>query len=292
MQKIKQCLWFDTQAEEATQFYTSLFKNSKIGKTARYGKSGAHVSGQKEGSIMTVEFELEGLTIMALNGGPIFKFTPALSFFVWCDDEKEINELWQKLSEGGEVRMGLDKYPFAQKYGFTSDKYGVNWQLILKSNSQKIAPSFLFVNQLFGKGEEAIHFYMSLFKNSKIDFITRDESTRSVMHSIFSLDGQNFVLMEGQGNHNFTFNNAFSLVITCETQQEIDHYWLKLSEGGKPEQCGWLTDKYGVSWQIVPTIIGDLAATSDSNKSERVMKVLLEMQKIDIKTLEQAAKGK
>lgn len=287
MQKINPCLWFDTQAEDAAKFYTSLFKKSKIGKIARYGEAGAQVSGQKKDSVMTVEFEIEGYKILGLNGGPIFKFTPALSLFVWCETEAEIDELWQKLGTGGEVRMGLDKYPWAEKYGWTADRYGVEWQLMLSPQAQKITPAFLFVKELFGKGEEAMNFYMSLFKNSQVHSIARDEATKTIQHCIFSLEGQNFALMEGEGSHNFTFSSAFSLVINCETQDEIDTYWTKLSAGGSTEQCGWLKDKYGVSWQITPRIMDELM--SDPLKSEKVMKAMLQMKKLDIKKLRQAA---
>ena len=291
MLKINQCLWFDNQAEEASQFYTSVFKKSKVGRKARYGKSAAAMSGQKEGSVMTVEFQLENLTILALNGGPLFQQTPALSFFVWCDTEKEIDDLWRQLSQGGKVRMGLDKYSFAPKYGFTADKYGVNWQLILKPNKQKMAPAFLFVDNLFGKGQEAIDFYSSIFENSKVEFNSRDESTKTIMHCLFSLEEQNFVLMEGQGKHNFAFNNSFSLYVVCETQKEIDHFWSRLSKGGSEGPCGWLRDKFGVSWQIVPSIVGKLAADKDTKKADRVMKAILEMKKLDMKTLLAAAQS-
>ncbi len=286
MQKINPCLWFNDQAEEATKFYTSLFKNSEVGKIARYSDTGGKVSGQKKDTVMTVEFELEGQTILALNGGPTFKFTPALSLFVWRKTEKDIDELWEKLSAGGEVRMGLDKYPWAPKYGWTTDKYGVDWQLMLSDNEPKIAPAFLFVEKLFGKGEEAINFYMSLFNNSKIKFIARDESTKTILHCVFSLDGQDFVLMEGPGTHSFTFSHAFSLIVNCDTQEEIDDYWQNLSAGGSTEQCGWLKDKYGVSWQIVPSVLGELM--NDPIKSDHVMKALVQMTKPDIAKIVEA----
>ncbi len=288
MQKINPCLWFNSQAEEAAKFYTSVFKNSQVQEIARYGASGAQVSGQKAGSVMTVQFELEGQTILGLNGGPEFKFTPALSFFIWCETEKEVDDLWKKFSYGGEVRMGLDKYPWAQKYGWTADKYGVDWQIILSPNKQKIAPAFLFVNKHFGKGEEAINFYTSLFKNSKIDSISRDEKTNTVMHCIFTLEGQQFALMEGAGTHHFDFSHAFSLTVNCKDQSEIDYYWENLSKGGSVEPCGWVKDKYGVSWQITPTSINKMMTDPDSEKAERVMKEMLKMKKIDLKSLEKA----
>ncbi|MGZ3774265.1 MAG: VOC family protein [Pseudobdellovibrionaceae bacterium] len=288
MEKISSCLWFNNQAEEAARFYVSLFKNSKISKVVRYGESASEVSGQKKGSVMTVDFEIEEQNILGLNGGPQFKFTPALSFFVWCETEREIDQLWKNLTQGGTVRMELDTYPFAQKYGWVTDKFGVEWQFMLSNHKQKIAPCLLFVDKLFGKGEEAMNFYMSLFDNSKVEFMARNESTNTIAHAVFSLNGQNFVLMEGQGNHNYSFSNAFSLVINCDTQQEIDLYWTKLSEGGQAGQCGWLTDKYGIAWQVVPKVLEKMISDTNTTKSEKVMKAMLTMQKLDIKDLEQA----
>jgi predicted 3-demethylubiquinone-9 3-methyltransferase (glyoxalase superfamily) len=159
MQKISPCLWFDDQGEEAAKFYTSIFKDSKMGDVTRYGKEGYEIHGREEGTVMTVEFEIEGQKFLALNGGPIFKFNEAISFQVYC-----------------------------------------------------------------------------------------------------------------------------------ETQEEVDYYWEKLSEGGdeKAQQCGWLKDKYGVSWQIVPTILIKMLKDKDSEKSQRVMKAMLQMHKLDISILKKA----
>ena len=162
MQKIIPCLWFDDKAEEAAKFYASVFRNSRIGDVTHYGKEGYEIHGRKAGSVLTVEFEIEGQKFVALNGGPVFKFNEAISFQVHC-----------------------------------------------------------------------------------------------------------------------------------ETQKEIDYYWEKLTEGGdrKVQQCGWLKDKYGVSWQIVPVVLGKMLQDKDTMKSDRVMKALLQMRKLDIMTLERAYKA-
>ena len=163
MQKISPCLWFDDQGEEAAKFYTSIFKDSKIGDVTRYGKEGYEIHGREEGTVMTVEFEIEGQKFLALNGGPIFKFNEAISFQVYC-----------------------------------------------------------------------------------------------------------------------------------ETQEEVDYYSVKLSEGGdeKAQVCGWLKDKYGVSWQIVPIILIEMLKDKDSEKSQKVMKAMLQMHKLDISTLKKAYEEK
>ena len=157
MQKITPFLWFDDKAEEAVNFYVSIFKNSKIGSIARYGEAGAEVSGRQKGTVMTVTFQLDGQEFMALNGGPLFKFTEAISFMV-----------------------------------------------------------------------------------------------------------------------------------NCKTQEEVDELWEKLSAGGEKGRCGWLKDKYGLSWQIVPTVLGEMMQDKDAEKSKRVMEAMLQMDKLDIKTLKQA----
>ncbi len=161
MQKITPFLWFDSEAEEAARFYCAVFKNSKLGTVARYGEAGADVSGQPKGTVMTVDFRLNGQEFIALNGGPLFKFTEAISF-----------------------------------------------------------------------------------------------------------------------------------VVNCKTQKEVNYYWEKLSKGGKKGQCGWLKDKFGVSWQIVPTGLGQLFGGKNSKKSERAMQAMLKMSKLDIGALKKAYEGK
>jgi predicted 3-demethylubiquinone-9 3-methyltransferase (glyoxalase superfamily) len=161
-QRITPCLWFDTQAEEAVMFYSLIFRHSKIGKITRYGKEGHEIHGKPEGTVMTVEFEIDGQAFTALNGGPVF-----------------------------------------------------------------------------------------------------------------------------------TFNEAISFQVNCETQQEVDYYWEKLSEDGdeKAQQCGWLKDKYGVSWQVVPKKLSEWVGDPDSEKSQRAMKVMLQMKKIEMEKIKQAYEG-
>lgn len=284
MKPITPCLWFDGQAEEAARFYATVFSNTRIGKIARYGNAGAEVSGQKAGSVMTIEFQIEDLPFLGLNGGPEFKFSPALSFFVSCSSEEEIHSLWKKLAD--QARMELGKYPWAELYGWTTDRFGVDWQLMLNPQPQKIVPAFLFVDGLFGKGEEAINFYTSVFPNSKIESLTRDETTKTVMHASLTLNGQMFMLMDGAGEHGFKFTHATSLIVYCTTQSEVDHYHEKLSRGGSIEPCGWVKDKYGVSWQEVPEVLSDLMANPE--KSEAVMKAMLGMKKLDFAALARA----
>ncbi|HRH26315.1 MAG TPA: VOC family protein [Candidatus Paceibacterota bacterium] len=135
MQKIIPHLWFDTEAEEAATLYMSIFNGGKIKSSTRYGEAGFEVHNMKAGTVMTIEFEIEGLTFIGLNAGPVFKFTPAISFMVNCKIKEEVDELWNKLIEGGTALMPLDKYPFSERYGWVKDKYGEHLQIGVFSDS-------------------------------------------------------------------------------------------------------------------------------------------------------------
>lgn len=291
MSKISPCLWFDGRVEEAAKFYATVFGDVKIGTKAYYGKSSEEVSGQKAGTLMTLEITIHGLDVLLLNGGPHFKLNPSGSFFIACKDEKEIDETWKKLSEGGRVRMGLDKYPWAEKYGWTADKYGVEWQMmIMPATLQKITPTLLFVDKMKGRAEEAAKLYASIFPKSEIAFISKNEKTGLVDFSSLNLGGEFLNLMDGDGNHGFEFNEAFSLMIYCEDQKEVDFYWNQLtSDGGSEAPCGWLNDMFGVRWQIVSRRMN--AMVEDTAKGDKVMAALLKMKKPDLAVLEAAARS-
>lgn len=294
MQKIVPCLWFDDKAEEAAKFYTSVFKNSKVGKISRY--STETPSNKPVGSVLTVSFELEGLKFVGLNGGPFFKLNPSISFIVGCESKDEVNTLWNKLGEGGKVLMPLDKYPFSEWYGWTEDKYGVSWQLILVSpvgsDMPKIVPSLLFVGNNYGNADKAVNFYLSVFNNSKVGNLMKygpgqePNKEGTVMFCDFMIENFWLAAMDGGGEHNFAFNEALSFIIYCKNQEEIDYFYDKLSVVPEAEVCGWLKDKFGVSWQLVTKKIDELI------EDEKVMKALLEMKRLDVRKLEEIYNNK
>ncbi len=296
MQKITPFLWYDKQAEDAAKFYTSVFKNSKLGSVTKYNEASAKASGMQSGSVMTASFEIEGYNFTAINGGPVFKINPSISFFVHSKEEKEIDDLWKKLTDGGKALMELNKYDWSKKYGWVEDKFGLSWQLMLVDNDfeQKIVPSLLFTGIKFGKANEAINFYTLIFRNAKVDNVFKyglealPDNPEALMYADFTLEGKKFAAMDGAGEHNFQFNEAVSFVVNCDNQKDLDHFWNKLSEGGDPkaQMCGWLKDRYGVSWQIVPSILSKLL--SDGEKSRKVMEQVLQMKKLDIAKLEKA----
>jgi predicted 3-demethylubiquinone-9 3-methyltransferase (glyoxalase superfamily) len=155
---------------------------------------------------------------------------------------------------------------------------------------QKITP-FLWFND---NAEEAMNYYVSIFKNSKILSVNRHGDagrgpSGSVMTATFELDGQQFTALNG--GPEFGFTEAISFFVNCETQQEVDELWDKLCAGGQPSMCGWLKDKYGLSWQIIPKALGEMLGDKDPEKAGRVMRAMLQMQKIDVKTLKEAYDG-
>lgn len=237
-QKITYCLWFNKQAEQAVNFYTTVFKNTKITNIA-YNPT--DTPSGKTGTLLTASFELEGQEFMVLNGGPEFTLNPSISFMVHCDTADEVDLLWGKLSETGKVRMPLDQYPFSDRYGWIEDQYGVSWQLILPKDKapQKVMPSLMFVNEVCGKAEEAIQHYTSIFpperdsragRDTKTGTIARypagmdSEKEGNIMYADFMLESQWFATMDSGQKHQFHFDEAISFMIHCETQDEIDHY--------------------------------------------------------------------
>lgn len=299
-QKIIPHLWFDKEAGQAAEFYTSIFPSSKI-------LHRALLHDTPSGTCEVLSFSLNGYQFAAISAGPLFKLNPSISFFVNFDPSKDprakenLDLLWKKLSEGGTPLMELDQYPFSERYGWIQDRFGVSWQLILTNPKGEerpfIAPSLLFVGAVSGRAEEAIDYYVSVFKDSARGLTARygknQEPDRegTLMFADFKIEGQWFAAMDSAHEHQFGFNEAVSLMIPCETQQEIDAYWKKLSHVPEAEQCGWVKDKFGVSWQITPARMQELLSDPDPKKVARVTQAFLKMKKFDLATLEKAAKG-
>jgi predicted 3-demethylubiquinone-9 3-methyltransferase (glyoxalase superfamily) len=295
--KISPFFWFDKQAEEAISFYTAIFPQSRIVQIKRY-PSDYQVGPQSDmaGRILTAEFELAGQRFFALDGGPYFQFTPAISLMVNCDSVDEIDQLWEQLAAGGSVLMPLQAYPFNERFGWLTDRYGLTWQLQLGSQQQKIVPFLTFTGPQHGKAERAIAFYTALLPDSGIDRIERygegeDGPAGTVRFVQFRLNGQTFMAIDNALAHDFTFSEAISLFVDCSTQAEIDHLWDALSAVPEAEQCGWLKDRFGVSWQIIPDNMGEWMSDSDPERAQRVAMAMMEMKKIDIAALERARLG-
>jgi predicted 3-demethylubiquinone-9 3-methyltransferase (glyoxalase superfamily) len=298
-------LWFDKEAKEAAEFHVSVFGgDSKV-------KRVQTLSDTPGGDTDIVAFELWGYSFASISAGPYFKLNPSISFTVNFDPSEDadarahLDEIWEKLSEGGTVRMPLDTYPFSERYGWVEDKYGVNWQLILTNPEgeprPRIIPALTFVGDVAGKAEEATDYYISVFKDTaggaargqmfRYPAGMEPDKEGTVMFTDFTLAGQWFMAMDSAHEHKFAFNEALSIMVNCDSQEEIDYYWEKLSAVPESEQCGWLKDKYGVSWQITPTRLEEMMASEDKEAVMRATQAFLQMKKFDLAELERAFKG-
>jgi predicted 3-demethylubiquinone-9 3-methyltransferase (glyoxalase superfamily) len=301
MRRITPHLWFDKEAKDAALLYTSLIPNSKITNLTTLHDT-------PSGDCDTVSFELSGQAFMAISAGPLFKFNPSVSFHLKCRTKEEIDAIFEKLSEGGKILMPLGSYPFSERYCWLEDKYGLSWQLILvgeREMEQRIVPALMFVGKVCGKTEEAITFYSEVFRNSpagteagsNAKILARygrgeePDKENTVRYASFTLLDQEFGAMDSAREHRFAFNEAVSFMVPCDTQGEIDYFWERLSADPMAGQCGWLKDRYGLSWQITPTIMSQMLAGADKDRLARVTKAFLQMKKFDIDALKRAYEG-
>lgn len=287
--KIIPHIWFDKEARLATALYASVFPDSKIDHIAT-------ITGTPSGDCDIVTFTLASQKFMAMSAGPYFKLNPAISFFTVFDKEADIEKAWEALVKDGKILMPYATYPWAEKYGWLQDKFGMSWQFSMSEHhkpEQKISPLLMFTKEHAGKAKEAMDYYTSLFPDSKIDMSVPygkgdNDMEGFIKHARFTLNGLGFMAMDSSAAHDFTFNEALSLIVTCDTQKEIDHYWEKLSAVPEAEQCGWLKDKYGVSWQIVPSAMNEMMTKGSKEQGTRVTKAFMTMKKFDIEKLEDA----
>lgn len=292
MSKITPHLWFDREAVEAAELYSSTFPGSRVTEVSTLHDT-------PSGDVDVVSFELFGQPFMAISAGPLFTFTPAVSFLVRCRSKLEVDGYWETLSAGGTPLMPLGSYPFSERFGWTSDRYGLNWQVMEADDGdfeQRIVPTLMFVGEVCGRAEEAITFYTSVFPDSEVGDVLRHaegeepERERMIEHAGFTLAGQELAAMDSARDHDFGFNEAVSFMVGCETQDEIDYYWGSLSAVPAAEQCGWLQDRFGVSWQVVPAVLGELLRGS-KEQAARVTEAFLQMKKFDLAELKRAYEG-
>ncbi|MDF2930928.1 MAG: hypothetical protein K0R36_259 [Chryseobacterium sp.] len=277
------CLWYDGDGKESAEFYCNVFNGTITADTP-----------------VVLNIDLFGQKLMLLNGGPQFEKNASVSFMVMCETEDEVQKYWDQLEQGGIVLMPLDSYPWSKKYGWVRDKFGVTWQLYLgeKENEQKIIPTLMFIHQNNGKAMEAMELYTRVFPNSKIGRVLKygdgvgDEShevPENVQHAHFEIDSYSLFCMDNSYDHKFDFNEGISMVVMTDDQEQTDHLWNSLtSDGGRESMCGWLKDKFGFSWQIVPKKLIQLMNDPDPEKAQHVVQAMMKMQKIIIKDLEEA----
>lgn len=292
-------LWFDNNAAAAVQFYQTVFPDMQVGRVLRYGKEGFEIHQRPEGSVMSIDFMIWGTDFQAINGGPVFRMNPSISFFILCDTATEAEGFWNALSEEGQILMPLDRYEWSESYGWLQDRYGVSWQIFTGQRSdpdQRISPALMFSGKQLGRAEEAMQFYTSVFEDGEILGVQKyppggayPEGT--VMHAEFRIAGRNLMAMDSAEDHAFGFNEGISLVVRCTTQEQIDYFWNKLTDGGSEVECGWLKDRFGISWQVVPVQLDKMLADPDRSKAERVTKAFLQMKKLELEKLEEVYNG-
>ena len=293
MPKIVPHLWFDKEAGQAARFYVSAFPGSRI-------LHASTLEGTPSGQVEVLVVELRGQEFQLISAGPYFKPNPSISFLVACESGAEVDRYWKAFGEGSTALMPLDAYPFAERYGWLEDRYGFSWQFIHSSGirpSRKIVPTLMFTGGVLGRAEEAARRYASVFPGSKLLEVLRygpDEAPNTesmAKHLEFSLSGQGFAAMDSAYDHDFAFNEAVSLIAYCGSQEEIDRYWKALSARPEAEQCGWLKDEFGVSWQIVPEALDRMMRDPDPERRARVTEAFLAMKKFDLAKLEKAYRG-
>lgn len=294
MQKIFPHLWYDKEAAEAVTFYTGIFDDAKIlNKTI--------IRDTPSGDAELLSFQLEGQQFAAISAGPFFQFNPSVSFMVFCDTPEEVDKKHAALSKGGVELMPLGEYTFSKRYAWIQDRFGLSWQLMgtaeTPEKGKKIVPILLFGAGVCGKAEEAVNFYTELFHDSGISLISHygegeaQVPEASVNYAAFCLEGISFGAMDHGYGADFSFNEAVSFIINCQNQQEIDYYWKGLSFVPEAEQCGWLKDRYGVSWQVTPAELDEIMYHGSEDEKRRVTEAFLKMKKFDLEELKRARIG-
>ncbi|MEZ5019608.1 MAG: VOC family protein [Bacteroidales bacterium] len=270
-------IWCDNNAREAADFYISVFPETKV----------------SDENPVVVMLEMSGQRLMLINGGDMFRPNPSISLMYLTASQGEVEEIYSKLVAGGKAMMPLGEYPFSKKYGWVEDRYGVSWQLYTGEEEhiiQKLVPTLMFLGRNNGKAEEAVGFYTSVLPDAQPRGMLRytgaeGEVAGNIQHGEFMISDYLFMIMDSSMSGEFNFTEGVSLVVECDTQAEIDMFWNVLtSAGGEESMCGWLKDRYGVSWQIIPTMLPALMASSP-----RVTEELLKMKKLDIRKLTEAA---
>lgn len=278
-EKITPCLWFNGGARDAANLYCSAFKSARITSQSPFVTS----------------IEVAGQSITLLDGGPQYKPNPSISFYVGCETREEFDQAWKTLTASGKVVASPSQTSWSEIYGYVTDAYDVSWQLGVQRPpdiQQKIIPYLMFTGNQYGNAEEAIKLYAAVFKANLPEGIVRygdkDAPDKSgyVRHAEMELKDRRFMFADIASDV-APFTEGVSLTIHCENQEEVDYYWYKLVEGGKESMCGWLKDRFGVSWQIVPTILTKLM--NDPVKAGKAAKAFMTMRKLDIEQIVQAS---
>ena len=271
--KLIPAIWYDQNGLEAFDYYTAVFPNSDIYKS----------------NPVVIQASIAGLDFIGINGGPMFKPNPSISFMVVFESKEALQQAWDQLIQGSNILMPLTHYPFSAYYGWLEDRFQVSWQFYLGKladvNNQAVVPTLMFGSKHQGQCQEALDFYQKLFSDFELQGIlkyTEGQYQGQIQHAQFRILGTTMAAMDSGVPQDFTFDEGVSLTITCKDQEEIDYYWDSICREGKESQCGWCQDVYGVNWQIVPENM-DFLMENHLHAGQRLMK----MRKINIAELMQ-----
>ncbi|QEE62222.1 VOC family protein [Salinibacterium sp. dk2585] len=293
--RLSPCLWFRTEADAAAQFYTSTLGGSILRRS--YYPDAENVGGYAPGDLLTVDFSIGGLEFTALNGGPEFRPNPSVSFMVEVEDADAVDRIAARLLDGGEALMPVDTYPWSTRYGWVQDRFGISWQLMATGQPRTtIMPTLLFSGDSAGRASEALEHYSQIF-DTTAENVSRygpEEGEREgwIGHASLALLGARLAVTDGDTGHGHPFSEAISLQVLCDTQEQIDRYWDALTaKGGRESQCGWLVDRFGVSWQVSPAVMAGWLASDDGAGRARAFRAMMQMRKLDLPSLEAAYRG-
>ncbi|PQM73846.1 VOC family protein [Corynebacterium sp. J010B-136] len=291
MQKIVPNLWFDQNIDQAANFYASVLPNAHVQKGFSHPDTGEAI---------TTDVVIEDYRITLINGGPYATPNPSISFFLNFDPsqrqdaEADLKRVWNALTADGEILMELGEYPFSKLYGWVTDRFGFNWQLMLSNPDNEprpfIVPSLMFCGAAQGKATEAVDYYTELFDvaalANRVTYETMgvagDKNSPDaipqpshVAFSDFHIFNHWFAAADSGVAQDITFTPAVSFMLFVQDQRELDHYWNALSASPEAEQCGWLEDKFGLSWQIAPQNLPDLLSKPHGFENMLKMKKLV-----------------
>ena len=290
MSKIAPCLWFNDDGPAAARFYAATFHPERPAPAIADGA-------------LVVEVDLSGVRFQALSAGPVFRPNPSISFFVHVARDAEVQRIVAAFLEGGQALMPLGSYPWSPCYAWVQDRFGVSWQVLvggapLSTTTPSVAPSLLFSGAVQGRARAAIDHYVGVFGGdvARVEVYGDDDHVDAkarglVKHARFRLAGQEFVVGDSPIEHAFAFSEGVSLSVRCADQAEVDRVWDALKDGGSESRCGWLKDRFGVSWQVVPDALVQLQRRGDAAANARMMQAMMTMAKLDVAALQRAHAG-
>ncbi|TDL30817.1 VOC family protein [Jeotgalibacillus sp. S-D1] len=289
-QKLIPFVWFEEDARGIADWYVKVFGSARVD-----GHVTLHDTPSGDADVVTLT--LIDQQFQFISAGPLTDRNPSFSYMVALSAPDEVDALWNRLSEGGEVMMPLDEYPFSKRFGFLKDRYGMSWQLMHDGgmNIQTISPALMFTGDVSGQAKEAIDHYQTLLGGAAMEgHISYYEAGQepevegTISYARCKFAGRELVLSDSAGPHQFEFNEMQSLILYCEDQEEIDRAWAHLSAVPGAEQCGWLKDRFGVSWQIVPFEMERMMEEGTPEQIKRLTEAFLPMKKFNLAALRAA----